>query len=50
MARRSRKLSDAVDLAVIDKDAAIFPISVAAELAGRHPAADPWTGSSVFHA
>ena len=31
MVRRSRNLSDAVDLAVIDKDAAIFAISVAAE-------------------
>ena len=28
MVRRSRNLSDAVDLAVIDKDAAIFAISV----------------------
>ena len=37
MVRRSRNLSDAVDLAVIDKDAAIFAISVAAELAGMHP-------------
>ena len=37
MVRRSRNLSDAVDLAVIDKDAAIFVISVAAELAGMHP-------------
>lgn len=38
MARaRPRKLSEGVDLEVIDRDAAIFPISVASELAGMHP-------------
>ena len=36
MVRRSRNLSDAVDLAVIDKDAAIFAISVAAAVSYTH--------------
>lgn len=38
MARRStRILAEGSDLATIDEEAAIFPISVAAELAGMHP-------------
>ncbi|MCI1748900.1 MAG: helix-turn-helix transcriptional regulator [Acidipropionibacterium sp.] len=38
MARRSaRVLAEGTDLALIDEEAPIFPISVAAELAGMHP-------------
>ncbi|VEI04534.1 HTH-type transcriptional regulator glnR [Acidipropionibacterium jensenii] len=37
MARRAKVLAEGTDLAPIDEDAAIFPISVAAGLAGMHP-------------
>lgn len=37
MARRAKILAEGTELAEIDEDAPIFPISVAAELAGMHP-------------